>query len=405
MRDEGSIYTAEALGQLALAVSCTQDRKEAVVLGLEKLAAWWDEQKGHSEHALDEFIHKHPNWFGVVVAGTVQSAMDLGGGFVDVLRLGEGVKEGGWGYGKDALRLVAVAGPLARVGRFALARVTPNPSGGVCAWVASAKALRQTGTRHFATVGELMQAAGHSQAPTTMSQMMGVLRSLGARVRNLGKVGSMADLKRLVASHPNDVVLFGVSWKAGGHALYAFRDALGRFRIADRTGVVASSLAELEQLVLKKLGSTYSGISGATLQGAAVLVEKSAIIHGVNLASIVSLGANLANILGLEVRSVMLVDRKAADLEMDRIRATQPAPQRPPPAPMGSATHMVIVGETLSQIAQFYYGKDKAYLWRSIYDANKAVIGSNPNLIRPGQRLLIPGAKKMLHGIPIPPLG
>ena len=35
-------------------------------------------------------------------------------GFVDVLRIGDGVKKGGWGYGQDALRALVVAGPALR---------------------------------------------------------------------------------------------------------------------------------------------------------------------------------------------------------------------------------------------------------------------------------------------------
>ena len=44
-------------------------------------------------------------------------------------------------------------------------------------------------------------------------------------------------------------------------------------------------------------------------------------------------------------------------------------------------------GDTLSQIADFFYGRSSA--WQSIYRANQGVIGSNPNLIRVGQRLVI----------------
>jgi nucleoid-associated protein YgaU len=44
-------------------------------------------------------------------------------------------------------------------------------------------------------------------------------------------------------------------------------------------------------------------------------------------------------------------------------------------------------GDTLSRIAEFFYGRPT---WQSIHRANQRVIGSNPNLIRPGQQLLIP---------------
>lgn len=45
-------------------------------------------------------------------------------------------------------------------------------------------------------------------------------------------------------------------------------------------------------------------------------------------------------------------------------------------------------GDTLSAIAEKFYGDAKR--WPEIYEANKDVIGDNPNLIKPGQELKIP---------------
>jgi nucleoid-associated protein YgaU len=50
--------------------------------------------------------------------------------------------------------------------------------------------------------------------------------------------------------------------------------------------------------------------------------------------------------------------------------------------------HTVEPGDTLSRLADFYYGNAAA--WRSVYERNRQVIGASPNLLRPGQRLLIP---------------
>ncbi|HEY6402135.1 MAG TPA: LysM peptidoglycan-binding domain-containing protein [Blastocatellia bacterium] len=49
---------------------------------------------------------------------------------------------------------------------------------------------------------------------------------------------------------------------------------------------------------------------------------------------------------------------------------------------------MVKPGDYLSKIAGAYYGNPQ--LWPRIYNANKAVIGPNPDLIHPGQVLTIP---------------
>jgi LysM repeat protein len=88
----------------------------------------------------------------------------------------------------------------------------------------------------------------------------------------------------------------------------------------------------------------------------------------------------------------------------------KPSPPPPPPKPVpstvpavkpkplpvphsgtpyaGSQTYVVQNGDSLSKIAKQYYGK--AELWRRIYERNQKVIGSNPNLIYPGQALVIP---------------
>jgi len=54
------------------------------------------------------------------------------------------------------------------------------------------------------------------------------------------------------------------------------------------------------------------------------------------------------------------------------------------------AEHTVGGGETLSHIALKYYGSAVKEKWMIIYEANKAVIGENPNIIRSGQVLKIP---------------
>ena len=54
----------------------------------------------------------------------------------------------------------------------------------------------------------------------------------------------------------------------------------------------------------------------------------------------------------------------------------------------GEQTYTVQKGDTLSHIAQKHYGK--ASHWHAIYEANRDVIGDNPDKIFPGQVLKIP---------------
>ena len=53
-----------------------------------------------------------------------------------------------------------------------------------------------------------------------------------------------------------------------------------------------------------------------------------------------------------------------------------------------SRTYTVVRGDNLWNISKKYYGNGNQ--WRKIYNANKKVIGSNPDLIFPGQKLKIP---------------
>jgi nucleoid-associated protein YgaU len=68
------------------------------------------------------------------------------------------------------------------------------------------------------------------------------------------------------------------------------------------------------------------------------------------------------------------------------VPASSPQPSAASDQP--GETHVVGEGETLATIAEKYY-EDGAQ-WRKIYDANKDVIGDNPDSIKIGQSLKIP---------------
>ncbi len=67
----------------------------------------------------------------------------------------------------------------------------------------------------------------------------------------------------------------------------------------------------------------------------------------------------------------------------DKLKVATATIRKTPPA---AKTHIVASGDTLSGIAK-QYGKDS---WKVIYDANKDIIGDDPNRIRVGQELKIP---------------
>jgi uncharacterized protein YidB (DUF937 family) len=59
----------------------------------------------------------------------------------------------------------------------------------------------------------------------------------------------------------------------------------------------------------------------------------------------------------------------------------------PSPKP-AEEVYTVVSGDNLSRIAKRFYGN--ANDWRRLYEANRDVIGPNPDLIQPGQKLRIP---------------
>ncbi|MBD1398021.1 LysM peptidoglycan-binding domain-containing protein [Pontibacter sp. JH31] len=66
----------------------------------------------------------------------------------------------------------------------------------------------------------------------------------------------------------------------------------------------------------------------------------------------------------------------------------QNTPEQPTAQPTSQDTYTVKSGDSLSKIAKHYYGDANA--WKKIYEANKATIGDNPDLIKPGQQFVIP---------------
>jgi hypothetical protein len=85
------------------------------------------------------------------------------------------------------------------------------------------------------------------------------------------------------------------------------------------------------------------------------------------------------------------------DLPLPPVPKRRPVPKPKPPLPVpptpvlpvGPGTAYVVkAGDNLSKIAKQHYGDER--LWPRIYEANRAIIGKNPNLIHPGQKLEIP---------------
>lgn len=83
-----------------------------------------------------------------------------------------------------------------------------------------------------------------------------------------------------------------------------------------------------------------------------------------------------------EYREIKISKTKAAKKK----KSSRPSAPKPAPA----KTYTVRKGDCLWNIAKKKSIYGNASKWRKIYNANKKLIGKNPNLIYPGQKLVIP---------------
>ncbi|MFO0758591.1 MAG: LysM peptidoglycan-binding domain-containing protein [Byssovorax sp.] len=380
-----------------------------------ELANWFDKIRkedgewldGELEPLVGSTLDESSPWYRNVAiyagAGVAYSFFTLSthvaSGFVDVLRLGDGVKNGGWGYGQDALRFLMVVGPALKAARYGLSTVVALDelnTVGNCTWVAATRALRMTGVRHGATLADLARAAGLSSIGETggafVDDIAFAVSNLGGRIKLLPQPGTMSDLAKIVQQEPNAVTLFSVKWQAVAHTLLAFRDALGAMRILDRGGKVVSALAELESL--------YPGISLAQMYGEVGVIANARWMQP--LATVPTIAHQIVLELGsvplrppAKGRQIAVIPRSqkpAGQGELVEVQNTVCLQRNSDVLPECTTaqfrTYKVAEGESLSTVARRVYGDDSQ--WPKIYAANRRTIGPNPSFIRPGIVLRLP---------------
>lgn len=76
------------------------------------------------------------------------------------------------------------------------------------------------------------------------------------------------------------------------------------------------------------------------------------------------------------------VGRLEAEVAATKVRPSKPSP----PSRPSRRTYTVRPGDNLSAIAARFGIAD----WRTLYQANRSVVGPDPDVIRPGQVLTIP---------------
>jgi hypothetical protein len=95
----------------------------------------------------------------------------------------------------------------------------------------------------------------------------------------------------------------------------------------------------------------------------------------------------------VEARTIQIsIDGDAAGTISGGVSSEGPTPDDGGETAPTPSTWIVQQGDYLIKIAKAVYGDSSR--WREIYDANKDLIGSNPDLIHPGMELQIPGGQR-----------
>jgi hypothetical protein len=344
------------------------------------LAAWWEKNRQESDKALDDFVDAYPNLW--VLAAVTATAMDVGSGTVDLLRFGEGAAES-YETGEiapllqDILRGVSIAGAVGSFSQktrplLGKLKLYSDPGGGICVPMSIGNALRRTGQRFLLSLQEIGEASGLPfrqiwQSGLTDPQMLAALRRLGAKFETIPRAQSLNNLVN-IARRSDGVVSLPLSSPIGGHM--ALLERVGKkVRIVDRTGFY-ESLADLS----RRYGTTFTVDSA----GMAVVLK--------NVTARI-----LSGVATLMVESNAIVVKLDGEMTVPQLDAKFKAFQQSRPgsgAGTGGNTVVVAAGDTLSGLAAKYYGTVE--YWPLLWDANRKVVGPNPNRISPGMRLSVP---------------
>ena len=237
-------------------------------------ADWWEAASKNRQADLEEFVTKHPKWWGIAIAtagGTALDAWDMF--FVDLLRLGEGAAEGTVkGFLQDIFRVMSVV-PQAKVlkgvkvlpvgiGKAVqvrqLGRLWRTVQGELCVPIAIAQAMQRTGQKLAVGLKEIADNLGqplidiYRQGQNHWPTIGPALTRLGVKHKAFSSASmtSFDDVvqKAATADGPLLVRVIGTNrqGKEFGHAILVAKTRSG-VQIIDRFGF-AKNLDELSKL-------------------------------------------------------------------------------------------------------------------------------------------------------------
>jgi hypothetical protein len=289
-----------------------------------------------------------PGLVGLAAGEEVYNAVaSVAAGYVDVLRLGQGVlvDQDVKGWGKDALRILSIL-PVAAIANDLrlgvvgarvqlMARIRPQPlSNFECTTNSAARAFAFVKGKLYAPVMDLWKASG-TRPPLAHPTFGGAwiwevalaMRRLGQTVKVTG-VSAMSEVIEAANRNRNGAVLFSsIAGAKGGinHTMMASGIEDG-VRVYDTTGTVFRNWAELL--------SAYPNIRPYQMG----IVRGTALLDGLSTAAE---HGGLFNALALQVQYAPLLDQivaKAANLYTEKVALSGPMPKHPGPTPGTSET-------------------------------------------------------------------
>jgi nucleoid-associated protein YgaU len=130
------------------------------------------------------------------------------------------------------------------------------------------------------------------------------------------------------------------------------------------------------------------GSTASLSSSEAIFVPSALLVHISHLAQGLSEVSIAAKAMALQAIPIVHVRANDAHTALQALTIREAVAAKALPEAPHSKLHTVRQGDWLSKLAKTYYGNE--FKWPVIYEANRQTIGKDPNLIRPGQQLVIP---------------
>lgn len=369
-------------------------------------ADWWEKRNREYHEELEQYVLDNPGYFAVFVATGKATAADFAMTmWVDLARLGEGAAEGSVkGIVQDVFRVLnfipeakVLQGSKTLLGRAVQVLgnigVWRKVEGGLCLPIAIAQVLQRGGHAIGVGLGAIADALGTPlirifKQGAAWGAVEGALAKLGLQFSKFGGAGfkTFDELMKLAAGQAGPLLVRIVNAAGEGHAILIGR-TVGGIKIIDRYGIF-NNLDELAR---------YYNMGAWKFAGDPVFAIANAVIDP----SLLKLVRQMDVLACLVRQSVAVFDinfskisKEALAADFDKFlerKGKKKVLQGPETAIVGGYTVEVAPGQpdkaTLSGIAKAQYGDFN--LWPLIFDLNKGKIGSNPNRLTPGTRLLL----------------